>query len=509
MVRKSCGVKMKRLRFLFSVFIAVSLMPFLCMGDEPVIAPLPEGEAVCDDYEMTVDGKPVPVCACRVSLYPLNQTWPGYQRPMDQTEITGFACWEMADDASVHVDIVSKREVESVIIRPQSLGIVPKVEGNRISFDLPKRAYTVVETNDSYHGALHLLPSRKYQPPADKNAEGLHYFGPGVHDLGVLNLKDNESVYLDAGAFVYGSIHGKGISNVRVEGPGVIDASRFERGKGGGCLRFEQCKNVLIDGPVLRDPDVWTVNVFNCSDIVVRNLRIIGLWRYNADGIDVCNSHDVLVENCFLRTFDDSLVLKGLPAWHEDPNYNVTFRGCTVWCDWGRALEVGAETCAPEVWDIVYEDCDVIRTTGIAMDIQHYDEANVHDIRFENIRAEFDAWIPREIIQKEENEQYVPDKNSDYCSKLMCIVMPEWRAPWSSEKHGITRNIVFKDITVYSDRMPPSSFTGYTDEHDVDGVVVQNVRIYGESPRTDNESLNLSVNGYVKNLTISQDQDHR
>jgi len=50
-------------------------------------------------------------------------------------------------------------------------------------------------------------------------------------------------------------------------------------------------------------------------------------------------------------------------------------------------MEIGCETCAPEIAEVFFEDCDVIRTTHVALDIQHGDRASVHDIRFENIRT--------------------------------------------------------------------------------------------------------------------------
>lgn len=467
---------------------------------EPVPLVAPESEAVFDDFTMTVDGHPTSVLACRVSAWPINQTWPGYQRPLDQTEMAGFARWEMSE--KVRVEITTRRKIESVTVRPLSLEITPQIEGDKIAFDLDRAVPVVVEVN-GYHGALHLFPHTPQSAPADKNASGLYYFGAGVHDVGVLKLKSGERVYLDAGAFVYGSIFAENADDIRIEGPGLIDASRFSREKDYcGCLRFVHCKNVHVDGPILRDPDVWTVNVFDCDDVEIRHLALIGLWRYNADGIDVCNSRNVLVENVFVRAFDDALVLKGLPSFHEKPNQNVTFRGCTVWCDWGRALELGAETCAPEDANIVYENCDVIRSSAVVMDVQHYDEANVHDIRFENIRVEYDSWCARELYQMEKDQKYVVNNNDNYMPLLMVIVMPEWRAPWSSEKHGIARNIVFKDITVYAEKMPPSSFSGFTAEHNVDGVLVENVRLAGQESSKTAEELNLKIGPFVENIEI-------
>jgi hypothetical protein len=98
-----------------------------------VVVPLPEGEALCSAYSLRIGGKDVPVYACRVSAVPFNQVWPGYQRPQEQTEIAGFAYWEMT--GPVRIEIESKRPIEDVVVRPLALKIEPAVEGNRIVFD--------------------------------------------------------------------------------------------------------------------------------------------------------------------------------------------------------------------------------------------------------------------------------------------------------------------------------------------------------------------------------------
>ena len=39
------------------------------------------------DYKVFVNGAEIPVYACRISAYPFNTWWPGYQRPVAQSEI--------------------------------------------------------------------------------------------------------------------------------------------------------------------------------------------------------------------------------------------------------------------------------------------------------------------------------------------------------------------------------------------------------------------------------------
>lgn len=88
-----------------------------------------------DDFTVTVNGADVFVHRARVSAVPLNWRWPGYQRPLDQTELASFSYWDTAGPAEVVVE--SARPVETVDIRPTARGIAPELEGNRVSFEMP------------------------------------------------------------------------------------------------------------------------------------------------------------------------------------------------------------------------------------------------------------------------------------------------------------------------------------------------------------------------------------
>ncbi len=460
--------------------------------------PAPSGEALSEDYELTVNTRPVPVYACRVSAVPLNQVWPGYQRPRDQTELAGFACWDMVNPVTVQIQV--QRSVKTVVVRPLSLGIRPRRDGNTISFTLDRPTPLVVEVNGSHH-ALHLFAGTPERNRPEVEMPRLHYFGPGVHRPGKIVLQNNESVYIAGGAVVYGSIQANDASNLRITGRGILDVSPFERGKGGGAVRLTNCENVTIEGIVMRDPDVWCCSLFGCRNVAISNIKLIGLWRYNADGIDVCNSQDVVVQDSFVRAFDDALVIKGLKSRRnagERSVRNVQFRHCVVWCDWGRAMEIGAETCAPEIADVTFEDCDIIRTTHIAMDIQHGDRATVRNVCFRDIRVEIDDWNPRPRMQQDRDEQYQKDPQGTYCPTLMEITIRS--NPYSKDRQrGIVRNIIFKDIAVISRHQPPSSFRGFDAEHTVEGVTIQNLR-FNNTQIHDAGAARLKIGPHVRDV---------
>ena len=113
-----------------------------------------------------------------------------------------------------------------------------------------------------------------------------------------------------------------------------------------------------------------------------------------------------MIRDCFIRTFDDSVCVNGneylLPeeagvgagVTRSDIFENVLVEKCTIWNDWGRALEIGAETRAKEIRNVTFRDCDVIWHTDPPLDVQNCDTAFVHDITFDDIRVEYDDDMP-------------------------------------------------------------------------------------------------------------------
>jgi hypothetical protein len=469
------------------------------------VQPAPAGEPVSDDYAVIVGGTALPVYPCRVSAEPLNQMWPGYQRPLDQTEMAAFAYCDCAGPVSVQV--TPKREIQSVVIRPLSRNITPAIKDGHINFKVSGPGPLTVEVN-GWHNALHLFisPPEVAAPSADD--PNVRYFGPGVHHPGKIVLQSNQTVYVAAGAVVYGCIAAQQASNIKILGRGIVDVSEFERGKGGGAIRLRDCTDITIDGLVLRDPDVWCCTLQGCRQAEIGNLKLVGLWRYNSDGIDLCNSQDIHVHDCFVRAFDDCIVLKGLmgrggngrPSFTDRPVKGILVERCVCWNDWGRALEIGAETSTPEIADVIFRDCDVIRTDYIAMDIQHGHRAKVHDIRFENIRVEADDFNLRPVLQKAKDEKYVINPQDDWRPYVMYIIIEP--NSWSPDPlHGTVRNVVFKDITVTSKLFLPTHFQGLDAEHDISGVTIENLVVNGK--RCNNaEEAHLQTNAYVSDVKI-------
>lgn len=463
--------------------------------------PAPPGEPLAEGVTLQVEGRPVAVHHCRVSAVPFNQVWPGYQRPLDQTESAGFASWDQS--GPVRVDITLTRPFTNVVVRPSRLGIQPRRTDQTISFTLPGPGAITVETDGPHH-ALHLFAHAPETNAPDPGTPGVRYFGPGLHRPGKLQLASGETLYLAGGAVVHTSVQAHGASGVRILGRGIIDTSEFTRDQGGGCIRLTGCTNVHVEGIVLRDPDVWCLSAFGCRDLTIADVQLVGLWRYNADGIDLCNSENAVVRNCFVRAFDDAIVLKGLNwgrnGFSDRPIRNIRVHDNVIWCDWGRALEIGAETSAPEFTDIRFTDCDVIRTTHIAMDIQCGDRARVHGVRYERIRVETDEAAPAPRMQSTREEVFKVNPLEPFVPDLMVIVIA--RNPYSQDaERGRVEDIVYSAIRVIGPRRPHSWFQGLDADHGVRDIRIEGLR-HNDQSLTNAALANLTLGAHTTQVTF-------
>jgi len=451
-------------------------------------------ETPSDLYQVWVQERPVHVYRCRVSAIPFNQVWPGYQRPKGQTEQSAFAGWDMAEP--VQIKVVSSRPVKRITVRPLASGIKPILEDDArtFSFRLERPAQLVVEVNDAHH-ALHLFADPVDKSPCRKGDPGVLYFGPGEHEPGLITLTDNQTVYLARGAIVHGTILAKDAAHLRVCGRGILDVSRYRREEVAGAIYFQQCRHVQVEGITIRDSSRWTVDFDRCDGATVDWIKLIGLWRYNSDGIDMVSSQHVHIGDCFVRSFDDNIVIKRRTGRENEDRYpsrDITAKRCVLWNDWNVAVKIGTETAGPEISDVLIQDCHIIRATHAALGIHAFDGATVHDIRFQNINMEVGEKEPLPVFQKSREQTYKPAE---------VLHVPRLLDLRVHARHGKSRieDVTLSNISLTSPQMPTSRMVGLEAPHGIDGVTFENVTL-NDKPVVNAEEAGLVTAGHVQNV---------
>ena len=428
----------------------------------------PEGTGFCfdpgnqtfrptsDDYAVSLDGNPVEVRACRESRIPFNRYWPGRQRPLDQTERASYLAFEAEGPVSCRV--VPKHSFAKAVVRPLSKGLKPTVVDGSISFTIPKPGYYVLET-DGPHKALHIF----MEPPRDfpERAAATLSYGPGMHIAGLVRLKDHDRVYIDRDAIVFGCFTGENVKDVKVFGHGVIDGRVCERVFEGcysplqlSCLRFYGSRDITVDGPILMDSPSWVLAFFGCEDVDVRHVKIVGQWRYNTDGIDICNSRRVAVRDSFVRSFDDTISIKGVLPLKDLPVEDVTVERCVLWCGWGKTIRPGVETWAPYYRNIRFFDCDLIRNAGSALSINAGGTVVMEDLLFSDIRVEMQTDNQPMVYHGSDEQKYDGDGRKSF-PQLVNVDNTHYGQD-RKEPLGHVRNCTFRNVSVFSEQgVPP------------------------------------------------------
>ena len=412
-----------------------------------------------DDYAVSLNGRKVEVRACRESRIPFNRYWPGRQRPLDQTERASYLAFEA--EGAVMCRVKPKWKCPKAVVRPLSVGVKPAVSGDgAISFTLPKAGHYVLET-DGPHKALHIFMEspRSFSERAGATLS----YGPGMHVAGLVRLRSHDRVYIDRDAIVFGCFTGENVEDVKIFGHGVIDGRVCERVFEGGytplqqsCLRFHGSKGIEIDGPILMDSPNWVLACFDCEDVDIRHVKIVGQWRYNTDGIDICNSRRVAVSDCFVRSFDDAIVIKGVPPYKDKAVEDVTVERCVMWCGWGKTIEPGVETWAPRFRRVRFSDCDILRSAGSALNISAGGTAEMEDIHYENVRVEMQADNPPQIFQRSDDMRY--GQPSGHSFPALVKVDNGHYGQNNGEPYGHVRNCTFRNIAVFAEPgVPPPS----------------------------------------------------
>ena len=324
------------------------------------------------DFEVKINEIPCEVRECRVSAIPFNRPWPGKQRPYNQSESAGFISFSA--DEKVEIRVKRKQPFEKAFVRPLSKNVDVNIVNDEAVFILSEHGQYVLEFGNT-HNALHIFFNKVKEYPKAKDATV--YFGSGIHFPGVITLRDNDTVYIDEEAVVFGSIYSPGAKNVKIFGGGVLDNSTEERitehcyeNHTKGTFRIYNCENIDVSDIILTNSSTWAMSMFDCKNIHVDNVKIVGHWRYNTDGIDIVNSESVLIENSFIRSFDDTLSIKAIYN-HPKPMQNLTIDNCVMWCGWGKNCEVGIETDGVEYKNIVFKNCDLVHNSVGAMCISN------------------------------------------------------------------------------------------------------------------------------------------
>jgi hypothetical protein len=267
-------------------------------------------------------------------------------------------------------------------------------------------------------------------------------------------------------------------SNIRICGRGILDGSDWEWRKGpvGNLIAIRKSTDIEVNGITLRGSSHWTIVPRNSQRVTIRNVKLCNSRVQNDDGINPCNSQDVLITDCFIRSDDDCVALKGLD--YSAPNSNVeriTVENSILWCDRARIFLLGHESRAAFMRSVTLRNLDIVHFSMTPFLLEPGEDMRLEDITVEDIR-----------IHAEGQKEFV----------RLCPVVNQYMR---KKVPGFIRNVRFHNITIYDQTGDYLlQIQGANAEHNVRDITFENISIV-DSKLTE-ESKRVRIGEHAENI---------
>ena len=189
-------------------------------------------------------------------------------------------------------------------------------------------------------------------------------------------------------------VFAQGEKDITVSGTGILNGNALLgdklgefKNRGGAeskrpCLLwFDECENVLVKDITYKNSAMWTETYSRCRNIHVDHITVTENYFANADGCNMLDCEDFIIENCDINAQDDGICLKG-----------YTHKGCVRGiirnnrvrsiCN---GIKMGTDSSGG-FRDIVIEDNEVWQTgiSGLALEIA--DGGTLENVTVRNIK---------------------------------------------------------------------------------------------------------------------------
>ena len=418
-------------------------------------------ELLSDDYRVSINGQDVNVYRAEVN-----------DPPIDDRDYGGAYSFVQFDfDGVIRIRIHSDQPIRGAKVRPLSDGIEHHpVNDHTTMIKLKEPRQLIFEPDGENHPLLIFANAFENDRPGKKD-KNVTYFGAGLHrpENDKIRLTDGETLYLAGGAVLQAGIEVRG-DNVTIQGRGILDGTPWPWRKGPTktTIDIQDCDNVTIKGIVIRGSSHWTIVPKNSENVTVKNVKICNSRVMNDDGINPCNSRHVRIQDCFIRSDDDCIAIKGLRnEWGNVED--IVIDNTILWVDRARVTLLGHESRAEFMRNITYSDIDIVHCARLPFFLLEPGEnMNLQDVTFKDIRIN-GGGNPHLTVTRPTVNQYMHTK------------VP-----------GHIRRIRFENITVRGQEGPYKIVVqGRDKEHRAQDILFRNVQIQGETVTADSPRVDI------------------
>ncbi len=190
--------------------------------------------------------------------------------------------------------------------------------GSKMTLKIDSTATVLGIQSDSENAYPHHMIETKYPNRMLQDCQRRLFYGNHVNDVKIIGK---------------GTINGQGDY-----GPWMNVKELGTEKDRPSILAFVNSKNILISDITMIKPACWTQVYIESENITIKNIKVhTGNLTPNRDGIDIVDCHNVLIEDCNIKSEDDGICFK---SGSEFGCENVIVRNCEI-----DKLNVNAGNC--------------------------------------------------------------------------------------------------------------------------------------------------------------------
>lgn len=391
------------------------------------------------------------------------------------------------DAGPTPISVVSSTPITSYKIRPEARGIVGSVSGNTLTFSVPGPVNLMIEINDKK--PLVLLATPQETETYTANSGSVRYFGPGIHNVGLLNAASGDVIYLAPGALLKGAINIIGVSNVKLIGRGLVDGKNHTQGTyNQPAIYVKDAKDVTISGVGVRNARGWQMLVYRSENVDISYVNPIGFYNNN-DGIDLDNVAGVVVRNNMIIAGDDALGWHGMGSFNDPigtipdkPFVRVRAENNTTYTyPVGVAFRFGASFETNYVKDVLVKDTYALQWLSDALDVSPADYAAIRDLTIENFYGSGSGSAVVNGVNKSFGRVIaMTPRCEDWSNPYTVTTVNSVTTCNSNYVAGSVKGVRLKNIqsTIPGDIKKPT-LQGFDSSHLVEGISFENVNVNG------------------------------
>ncbi|WP_147367956.1 hypothetical protein [Fibrisoma montanum] len=306
-------------------------------------------------------------------------------------------------------------------MRPLSKNCKPTVNGSTVSFAISDAGQYSVERAGTGHfkdDVLFLFANRPDTSVPNLTAKNVIHLKAGIHHRNI-DLTSGQTLYLDAGAVLFGGINVWDAKNVSILGWGTVvyygpqsetHDDGWKNQKNWHPLTTHNVQGLTVRGVTFVGRSrTWSLQTHTTFDAVFDNIKILAVnpQNINGDGIDWYGGGRTKVLNSFIRSMDDCFAFftpgSSQDMWATTRNTagevnDIYIENCVLWSTLANVFRIGFNGQALTTRTITMRNTDVIHMSKgewhapwalfCMVSPNSKGKASHRDYTFENIRFE-------------------------------------------------------------------------------------------------------------------------